>query len=232
MFSGMIFINVIESPSESDLTSGRSEGKMLTAALELAGLPHSYSLVTNYTEFMTALGKWTVAATNEHKRVPVIHLSMHGSPEGVVLTDGKFLPWADLNWKLRMINLNLKDILIVCLSSCYGLSGLRMLKETAYGVLEHQQPFRLLVSNLDPVPWSDAAVAFSTFYHLLERGKNPLEAVTAMRVASGNEGFFGLLTGDTLDDKVIVLGSDQLRKAVAQSPNSSIEQTEPAASRP
>lgn len=214
MFSGMTFINVIESPSKEDLAAGRSEGKMLTAALELACLPHSYSLVGNYSEFMTALGKWTTDATNEHKRVPVIHLSMHGSPDGVVLTDGKFLPWADLNWKFRMINLKLKDILVVCLSSCYGLSGLRMLKETTHGILEHQKPFRLLVSNLNPVPWSDAAVAFSTFYHLLERGKNPLEMITAMRIASGNDGFFGLLTGNTLDEQVIVLGSDQLRKAV------------------
>jgi hypothetical protein len=214
MFSGMTFINVIESPSNQDIEAGRSEGKMLTAALELTGIPYSYSLVANYVEFMAALGKWTVEATNEHKRIPVIHLSMHGSQDGLVLTDGHFLPWADLNWKFRMINLNLKHILIVCLSSCYGLSGLRMLRETAHGILEHQPPFRLLVSNISPVPWSDAAAAFSTFYHLLERGKNPLEMVKAMRVASSNEGFFGLLTGNALDDKVIVLGSEQLQKAI------------------
>jgi len=56
MFSGMTFINIIESPSKEDLAAGRSEGKMLTAALELAHLPHSYSLVGNYSEFMTAPG--------------------------------------------------------------------------------------------------------------------------------------------------------------------------------
>lgn len=213
MFAGKTFINIIESPSKADLEAGRSEGKMLTAALDLAELPYLYSLVSNYQEFMTALGKWTVDAI-ARERVPVIHLSMHGSPNGLVLTDGHFLPWADLNWKFRMINVKLNHILVVCLSSCYGLSGLQMLREEAYGMLENQPPFRLLVSNLDRVPWSDAAIAFSTFYHLLERGKNPLEMVSAMRVASANDAFFGLLIGNEPDEQVIVLGSDQLRKAV------------------
>lgn len=213
MFAGKTFINIIESPSKADREAGRSEGKMLTAALDLAELPYLYSLVSNYQEFMAALGKWTVDAI-ARERVPVIHLSMHGSPNGLVLTDGHFLSWADLNWKFRMINVKLNHILVVCLSSCNGLSGLQMLREEAYGMLENQPPFRLLVSNLDRVPWSDAAIAFSTFYHLLERGKNPLEMVSAMRVASANDAFFGLLIGNQPDEQVIVLGSDQLRKAV------------------
>ena len=54
----------------------------------------------------------------------------------------------------------------------------------------------------------------STFYHLLERGKSPLEMVSAMRVASGNDGFFGLLVGNEPTQQPIVLGSDLLVKAV------------------
>jgi hypothetical protein len=172
-------------------------------------------MLTAWWQTTQALGKRTVEASNEYERVPVIHLSMHGSPEGMVLTDGHFLPWADLNWKFRMINLKLNHTLIVCLSSCYGLSGLRMLRgETAHGILENQPPFRLLVSNLEPVHWSDAAIAFSTFYHLLERGKNLNELVTSMRVASGNDKFFGLMAGNKINDNLIVLGTDQLRKAL------------------
>lgn len=213
MFAGKTFINIIESPSKADREAGRSEGKMLTAALDLAELPYLYSDVPDYQEFMTALGRWTVEAI-ARERVPVIHLSMHGNENGLVLTDGRFLPWADLNWKFRMMNLKLRHILVVCLSSCYGLSGLQMLREQAYGTLEKQPPFRLLVSNLERVPWSDAAIAFSTFYHLLERGKNPLEMVSAMRVASANDGFFGLLVGHEPEQQLIVLGSEQMRKAV------------------
>lgn len=212
LFAGKTFINIIESPSTADRESDRSEGKMLTAALDLAELPYLYSLVSNYQEFMTALGRWAVDEV-ARERVPVMHLSMHGSPRGLMLTDGHFLPWADLNWKFRMINQKLNHILVVCLSSCHGLSGLQMLREDAYAGLK-QPPFRLLVSNLKRVPWSDAAIAFATFYHLLERGKNPLEMVTAMRAASVNNGFFGLLIGNEPDQQVIVLGSDQLRKAV------------------
>jgi len=213
VFAGKLFVNIIESPSASDREVDRSEGKMLRAALDLAELPHLYSLVSNYREFMAALGEWTVNPI-ARDRVPVIHLSMHGSPAGLVLTDGHFLPWADLNWKFRMINGKLNHTLFVCLSSCYGLSGLQMIRQETYGGLENHPPFRLLVSNLDRVPWSDAAIGFSAFYHLLERGRNPLEMVNAMRVASGNDRFFGLLAGDEPTEQLIVLGSDQLRKAI------------------
>lgn len=51
MFKGRYFANIIESPSESDRADGRSEGKVLTAALDLIGLPYHYSNVANYKEF-------------------------------------------------------------------------------------------------------------------------------------------------------------------------------------
>lgn len=208
MFARMTFVNIIESPSPQDRAVDRTEGKMLKAALDLVELPYTYSLVGNYSEFMQALGSWN------DQRVPVIHLSMHGSPEGLVLTDGHFLPWNDLNWKFRLLNMKLQNTLFVCLSSCYGLSGLRMLRETVHGTLQEHAPFRLLVSNTDSVRWSDAAIGFATFYHLMERGKNPAEMVSGMRAASGNDNFFGLLVGNPPESKVLVLGSEQLRKSV------------------
>jgi len=212
---GGYFANVIESPSPADLAVGRSEGKMLTSALELIGLPHRYSLVQNYSEFMDALGRQTTEGSTEFSRLPVIHLSMHGSPDGLALTDGKFLSWADLNWKFRMINRKVQQLLIVCLSSCYGLSGLRMIRgETAHDILEHEPPFRLLVSNTTAVPWSDAAIAFAAFYHHLERGSDFFGIINAVRVASGNDNFFGLLAGDSVSQPVSVLGAEALRKAI------------------
>lgn len=212
---GQLFVNIIESPSPADLRAGRSEGKMLTSTLDLIGLPFEYSLVQNYSEFMDALGRKTSQGVDSHKRVPVLHLSMHGSHAGLALTDGKFLSWADLNWKLRLLNRKLGHVLIVCLSSCHGLFGLRMLRqETAAGLIEHDPPFRLLISNLDPVPWSDAAVAFATFYHLLERGRDQFEMVRAMRMASGNDRFFGLLAGTDVSDEIYVLGTEELVKAL------------------
>ena len=208
------WVNIIESPSKQDLADGRSEGKMLTAALDLIGLPYEYSLVSNYGEFMDALGRKVVLGVQKHKRVPALHLSMHGNVDGVVLTDGKFLPWSDLNWKLRIANSKLHHTLIVCLSSCHGLQGAAMLRnDTVKGNIQEDPPFRLLVSNLKSVRWSDAAVAFSTFYHHLARGTDLLDLVRIIRVASGNDDFFGLLVGDSTSN-VAVLGAEHVKRGI------------------
>lgn len=214
IFKDGLIVNIIESPSAMDLRQGRSEGKMLTAALDLVGLPHSYSLVGNYTEFMDALGRKLVLGADKHKRLPSLHLSMHGSTDGVQLTDGKLLTWADLNWKLRLINSKLKHTLVVCLSSCYGLSGAVMIRsETIKGSLKENAPFRLFVSNLDAVTWSDAATAFATFYHHLAKGTDMLDLVRVMRVASGNDAFFGLFAGEKAGE-VGVLGTTEVKKSI------------------
>jgi hypothetical protein len=208
------WVNIIESPSRRDLAEGRSEGKMLIAALNLIGLPYEYSLVSTYSEFMEALGRKLALGIQKYGSLPVLHFSMHGNERGVVLTDRRFLPWNDLNWKLRLVNSRLRNTLIVCLSSCHGFQGAAMIRDdTVKGGIEDDAPFRLLVSNLRSVPWSDAAVAFSTFYHHLARGTQLLELVRIIRIASGNDEFFGLLVGASTS-QVLVLGTEAVKRGI------------------
>lgn len=50
-------------------------------------------------------------------------------------------------------------------------------------------PFWALVGNTADTGWSDAAVAYITFYHLLFKGKDVASCVEAMKVASGDSNF-------------------------------------------
>jgi hypothetical protein len=47
-------------------------------------------------------------------------------------------------------------------------------------------PFYAIVANSGKPLWSDTAVAYSTFYHLLSKGEFIVNAVAAMRIASGS----------------------------------------------
>lgn len=197
MPSGASWVNIIESLAQRDLSEGRSEGELLQAGLKLIGIPYKYSLVGTRREFLDALGRVTVEGTEEFPRIPWFHFSMHGSREGIVLTNSEFLSWKDLNWKLRMINRKMGNLVVVCMSSCFGLSGYKMLQESVVGDLKDTPPFGLLVGNVVAVPWSDAGIAYLTLYHLLSKGVGFHEAVVGMRAASGNEGFFGKLPDPT-----------------------------------
>ena len=50
-------------------------------------------------------------------------------------------------------------------------------------------PFFSMVGHFGSPTWSETAVAFSTFYHLLAKEYYVYEAVEAMKVASGNDGW-------------------------------------------
>ena len=55
---------------------------------------------------------------------------------------------------------------------------------------DESYPFYAIVANSEKPLWSDTAVAYSTFYHLLSKGEFITDAVDAMRIASGNKTFW------------------------------------------
>jgi hypothetical protein len=83
------FVYVIESPSDTDLLDGRMEGRSLCESLQLAGIPHAYSLVTSQRTLSEALSTRIAEAMKKFPgRYPILHLSLHGNSNGVALTNG------------------------------------------------------------------------------------------------------------------------------------------------
>jgi hypothetical protein len=178
------FVYIIESPSAEDLLDGRTEGRVLNEALALAGIPHVYSLVTNEEMLLKAFSDRLVEALRTLNRIPIIHFSLHGNNEGVALTDKKFLTWDYLRNFLLPLEQTFPGDLLLCMSSCFGFSGCRMAMTA-----QNELPFSALVGNSDEADWSDAAIAYITFYHLLFKGLSLEKAVEAMKIASDDHNF-------------------------------------------
>lgn len=182
-----VFVHIVESPSDFDLLDGRTEGRSLCEALRLAEIPGWYSLATSKTTFEEALrGRLDDAWKHfgSSATVPLLHLSAHGSNGGIGLTDGTFISWAELREMLQPLNNAMGGNLLICLSSCFSVSGIRMAMFDGGG-----HPFFGLVGHPDAAQWADAAVAYTSFYHRLFKGATIDEAVEAMRVASGDQRF-------------------------------------------
>lgn len=178
------FVYVIESPSDTDLLDGRTEGRSLCEALKLADIPHWYSLATTSKSFEESLGSRLSEALSRFDQPPILHLSMHGNNEGVGLTSGEFLTWANLRKSLTPLTNAMAGGLLICMSSCFGGSGCRMAMHE-----DKDYPFWALVGNSQSALWSDAAVAYITFYHLFFKGIPVEQCVEHMRTASGDNNF-------------------------------------------
>ena len=186
------FVQIIESPSDLDLLDGRTEGRCLWEALQIAGIFREYTLVTTRRTLVKSISERLWEAASRMRRWPILHISMHGNSDGVALTDGTFIYWDELRQLLAPVTNYMNGGLLVCMSSCFGSAGCRMAMHEGT-----DQPFWALVGNDTTIEWGDAAVGYVTLYHLFFKGFDLDSCVTAMQKASGSPHFrlnYGHLT--------------------------------------
>ena len=181
----LFFVYVVESPSSDDLFDSTTEGGVLCQALRLADIPAWYRLASSLDTFRRSLTTELTKACEHYNSAPIIHISAHGDSNGIQLTDKTFVSWTDLRDLLMPINRRLDGGLVICMSSCSGYSGIRMAMHT-----DSEIPFFALVGHPESPTWSDAAVAFVTFYHRFFKGAHISDAVSAMQVASGDDRYW------------------------------------------
>jgi hypothetical protein len=188
------FVYVVESPSDFDLLDGRTEGAALCEVLRLASVPFAYSLATTRAALDEALTNRLYGEIERYSRWPIIHFSAHGNQEGIGLTDGHDVSWADLHFLMRDLKNGMNGGLLTCLSACYGIAAAKMDLRT-----DKDSPLFATVGHSGSPSWSTSAVAFMAFYHQLFLGAELEGCVQAMQVASGDFGF-QILSGKQVKD--------------------------------
>ena len=182
-------VYIVESPSGDDLYHKRFEGEILSKALALADIPSEHRLAVDLAAFNAALTHQLQSyLSSSQGRLPVLHISAHGSEDGIVLTDGTKIDWIQLREKIMPLNEALGGYLILCMSSCKGFQACRMAMQAG------ESPFYGVIGHSGKPSWIDTAVAFMTFYHLLAKGRKVPDIVKAMRIASGDSDFKQILS--------------------------------------
>ena len=107
------FVYIVESPSAPDIYHGRSEGYLVSNAVRLDGIPSVTRTAINAEAFEAALRLGLPEAMKLHPDLtPVLHLSAHGSTDGIQLSSGETLSWQDLKALLVPINTSLGNMLV------------------------------------------------------------------------------------------------------------------------
>jgi len=184
------FVFIVDSSSSSDLYHGYSIGMALRDMLRAIRIRCYYVLAINTQAFYMAFQQRLPAAVHNIQSrpninaIPFIHLCMHGSPNGIHLTDTSFIEWFNLRQLLQNHN-NVKGFdPFVCMASCNGLNATNM--ATAF-----DKAFNFLIGNTGEVLQSDVTVAYASFYNSIIHKRMSIEdAVNAMRIASGDSNFY------------------------------------------
>jgi hypothetical protein len=179
----IFFVYIVESPSAPDLYHGRSEGALVANALRLDQIPCISRIAINSEAFLAALRIGLPQAMKTFPgRYPILHLSAHGAMAGIQLSSGEVIAWSDLRQLLVPINESLGGALLLCMSACEGYSACKMAMQQQADV---KHPYFAMVGTYGQATWSDTAVSYLAFYHLLAKGRTIPEGVQAMNASSG-----------------------------------------------
>ena len=179
------FVYIVESPSPVDLYHGRSEGGLVARALALDRIPCVTRTAISPAAFRGALQVGLPEAMKRFgNRYPILHISAHGSLQGVQLSSGDVVGWPQLRELLLPINESLGGALLLCMSACEGYSACQMAMQEQQG---GPHPYFAMVGNYSNPTWSDTAVSYLAFYHLLAKGHTVFDGVRAMNVVCGTE---------------------------------------------
>ena len=167
----------------------------MAKVLELAGIEVLYFLATTEETFdraFTEISDAILGQLNPHTSMPFVHISAHGGPDGLELTDGDLVLWEKLDRLLEQLHKKVGPILMppnlnqnlpkttVCLSSCGAYSAYSL------GSINKPEPYQSLIGPNKDVGWCEALIAFSTFYYqTMVLHKSFLVAVMSMNFASG-----------------------------------------------
>lgn len=180
------FVHIVESPSSAQLFDGVMSGRLLTAALRIGGIKNWHRIASDLDFLELSLGKDLIDAIRHHQALPVLHLNIPVSGEGVKLTDGTLLSLGELSARLTPLNQALGAELIVCMPECRGTAAARM----ATSNQEEPPPYYALVGSHEEVPAGKTALGFAAFYQRLFNGASIADAVEALKSASGTLSFY------------------------------------------
>jgi hypothetical protein len=180
-------VYIVESPSALDMYHKRFEGEIISKSLSLIGIASTHRIAVSLDAFQAALTVGFQTHLKEMAALPfVVHISAHGTDDGVQLTDGSVIEWQTLRTMVSPINKSLEGALVLCMSSCGGFSACRMAMQ------DGELPFGGVIGSTGSPTWGDTTIAYSSFYHLLAKGRSLGEALEAMKTASGDPTFEGI----------------------------------------
>lgn len=154
----ILAIHLIESPDYDDFYANHLETDLIRPIAELYKIPFTAHTVLNREYFSKALNE--IKKIDGGVRLPVLHFAGHGNEQGIGLSDGGLITWADLREMLIPVNERVGGGLFVCMSCCKGISAIRSALS-----MEQNDPYIAIVGTAGEPNIAQTSIAYATFYY-------------------------------------------------------------------
>jgi hypothetical protein len=199
-------IYIIESQSPNDILRDRTEGKALSASLDLAEIPNQYFQVIDdkcFNQCIELICEDINSLKGKGLVAPYIHISAHGNVDGIGLTSGEFIKWSAFALKVDRINELIGKLpkipeknpieispMNYCFSTCKGYNAFKIQGET------FENKFSSIIGPTESVDWSDSLLAFMSLYHqIFYKRQFAIKAVEIMNTTAGLDDVFKIAMG-------------------------------------
>ena len=152
-------IYILESLQEVDLKTGKELADFIKDDLNYKNI--LFISVNSKNEFLKCFEN-ILAETSEYS-YPIIHLEIHGSREGLLLSNKEFIFWEELKTHLQRINIRSKNNLFLTLAVCSG----RYLETILVDCINEPAPFFGLIGSTDILFSSNISIGFKEYYKFM-----------------------------------------------------------------
>jgi len=155
-------VAIIESLPAKDLQTGQElfDSVLAPASISDPGFVSELYRVSSAKEFLGALESIRRSAARFH-RSPIVAIETHGDKEGITLSDGDFVAWADIASILTSINTLSRMNLLVVAAMCHGWHMASLLRPV------QRAPAFGIVGTQETVSAGDLLEAMQRFYRVL-----------------------------------------------------------------
>ena len=174
---------IIESLNESD----RKTGKILNDELLTYKKIYEPNLTSEFYEVrskkqLLKLLKFIIWQIVNDKFFPILHIEMHGYNDGLALNNGDKISWSELMPFFRQINYLIKNLLVIHLGVCFGMSMIQYIRP------DKRAPFRSIIGGAKIITTGQVEDGFHAFYDHFFFSLDTVESIKKLQeVIGGNE---------------------------------------------
>ena len=171
-------IVIVQSLKDEDLKTGKLLYDSLSASLPIKYPDTSVVLydVKNKQEMAEAFSK--IFNDISEGELITLQIEAHGCEEGVGLSSGELVTWKELFSFIRPINEKMLNLLLVCMSMCYGGALITHIEP------EKRAPYRAFVGTGSTIKAGTLLDGFSAFYENYHHLLDSFAAYEAMKNAT------------------------------------------------
>jgi hypothetical protein len=177
---------VIQSLPYNELQTGKElYDSVISRRCSLTGKASYFYNPNSRQEFMEVLNEICAYAIHD-ELFPIIHFEMHGNPQGLVMKNCEGVSWKDFQDHCRLINVQMKNQLLITLAACCGCHIWEMIDIT------RPAPYWGYFGPREEILVSTLMEDFTDLYDLLLSNEDMDEALNQLKVNGSRKQYFFL----------------------------------------